>query len=272
MPMGRVDNDARTQLAAVDALVTTFPFEIIVSMNAAEPAQLSDLAAAIATMSRPVRIIDSSDRRGAPHARNVGAAAAIAPILAFCDSDDIVRPDWLQKLVDGLIGYEAVGGHLEEFGPDASVEGVRPPVTPGELPTYLGVPYVVSASLAISREWFDKVGGFDATLHRCEDIAIGWDIIRAGGRLGFIPDAIVDYRTRNDLKTLLKQQYHYGIGMSQVLERRGVPPYNGQERKVSMFAANKQAGGKGSWLRHVRRSFIAAGRLQGLVTEKLARR
>jgi GT2 family glycosyltransferase len=268
MPMGAVDEFVSAALDAVDRLVTTFPFEFIVSLNSPDPVQRQKLATLVSAMKRPARIVDSSDRRGASHARNAGAAAALAPVLAFCDSDDIVRPNWLERIVAGLEGYEAVGGHLEEFAASRWVKGVRPPATPGELPTYLGVPYLVSANLAVYRSWFEKVGGFDETLHRCEDIALGWDLIRDGARLGFIADAIVEYRTRDGLHALLKQHYHYGRGMTEVLTRRGVPAVDGVAKPTSVFAANKQKGGKGSAMRFVRRSYIAVGRAHGLLTER----
>src|SRR5215204_6439039 len=35
----------------------------------------------------PVRVVDASDRRGAGHARNVGAAAASMDLIAYCDAD-----------------------------------------------------------------------------------------------------------------------------------------------------------------------------------------
>jgi GT2 family glycosyltransferase len=268
MPMGSVDEFVPAQLDAIDALVTPFSFEVIVSLNSADPVHRQRLAALTSRMTRPVRIVDSSDKRGAAHARNAGAAAALAPTLAFCDSDDIVRPDWLDRLIAGLANFEAVGGHLEEFAASRWVKGVRPPPTPGELPKFLGVPYLVSASMALSRELFERVGGFDETLHRCEDIALGWDLIGKGARLGFVPDAIVDYRTRDGLRSLLKQHYHYGRGMSEVLARRGVPTYEGVAAPTSKFASNKQSGGKGSVIRFVRRSFIAVGRAHGMLTER----
>jgi cellulose synthase/poly-beta-1,6-N-acetylglucosamine synthase-like glycosyltransferase len=272
MPVGAVDEFVPAQLDAIDRLVTTFPFEIIISLNSPDPAQKARLASLVSGATRPVRIVDSSDRRGASHARNAGAAAALAPVLAFCDSDDIVRPNWLERLVAGLEGYDVVGGHLEEFATSRWVRGVRPPATPGALPSYLGVSYPVSANMAIYRTWFEKVGGFDETLHRCEDIAIGWDLIRGGARLGFVADAIVDYRTRDGLHALLKQHYHYGRGMTEVLSRRGVPSVDGAAPVTSVFAANRQQGGKGSAIRFVRRSYIAVGRAHGLVTERQRRR
>lgn len=270
MPMGSVDDFVGEQLAALDHVAASFPFEIIISLNSPDPSERERLARLVATMERPVRVVDSSDRRGASHARNVGAAAALAPVLAFCDSDDIVRPDWLERLVAGLHGYEAVGGHLEEFAASRWVAGIRPPATPGELPTYLGVPYLVSANFAIERTWYERVGGFDETLHRCEDIALGWDLINAGARLGFVPDAVVDYRTRDGVWSLLKQHYHYGRGMTEVLVRRNVPKVNGAS-PAGLFAANRQSGGKGSMVRWVRRGFIAVGRAHGLLTERTRR-
>ena len=45
-----------------------------------------------------LRIVDASDRHGAAHARNRGAAMASGDALVFVDADDEVAPGWLEAI------------------------------------------------------------------------------------------------------------------------------------------------------------------------------
>jgi len=70
-------------------LASSEPWEVIVSNNGS-----TDETVAIVEQYQDklpnLRIVDSSDQRGAAHARNVGALAAAGEALAFCDADDEV--------------------------------------------------------------------------------------------------------------------------------------------------------------------------------------
>lgn len=277
MPLGRVDDEARQQIAAVLGQQGAPRFELVLSLNTADTAQVALLTAMVAELADPrVRAVPSHDRRGASHARNVGARAAVAPILAFCDSDDIAEPGWLQGLLAALPGHSAVGGALvEDVLRDEGQAGWRPPATPDELPTFLGAPYIVSASMAITRDAFDAVGGFDETLTRCEDIAISFALLAAGHRLGFATGSRLHYRQRPGFRAMLRQHYLYGRGMSEVLVRYGVPTVDGVERPsgLALMRPNGQPGeGRRTWAGVARRGAIAAGRLRGVLSERWRQR
>lgn len=277
MPVGRVDDEARQQITAVLAQVGAPSFELVLSLNTPDPVHAAELATIIGRLDDPrVRVVPSHDRRGASHARNVGAAAASAAILAFCDSDDVAEPEWLQGLLAALPGHSAVGGALvEDVLRDEQQAGWRPPATPDALPTFLGAPYIVSASMAITRAAFDQVGGFDEHLTRCEDIAISFALLAAGHRLGFAAQSRMHYRQRPGLRAMLRQHYLYGRGMSEVVVRYGVPNADGVEhpRGLALMRPNGQPGdGRRSWAGVARRGAIAAGRLRGVLSERWRQR
>ena len=153
-----------------------------------------------------VLVADSSDKRSASHARNVGAAKATGELLLFCDGDDIADMDWMRTLVDDLAEDKAVGGRLEEeLLAVPGQEDWRPPATPGELPSFLGFPFLVSANMGIHRTVFEAVKGFDTTLLRGEDIAFSWDLIDEGIELRYSPDAVIHYRHRSGMWPMMKQ-------------------------------------------------------------------
>ena len=271
MPVGAVDDLLDLQLARLAAQEVTIPWELVLSLNTADPAARRALDAAVGRVpALRCRIVDSSAVRSASHARNVGAASGRADLLAFCDADDEVADGWLAAMIVALQDHRAVGGHLEEQR--LSVPGQahwRPEATPGDLPSYLGHRYPVSANVGAHRSVFDAVGGFREDLTRCEDIAFGWDLARQGVELHYEPAAVVSYRHREGFLAMLRQHYLYGIGMAEVLARCPEPgSVDGGRSAGGLLRSNNQPVAHRGFAHYARRASIAAGRLVGMVAER----
>ncbi len=276
IPIGGIDPQLEAQLRAVCAQQVDLPFTVVLSVNSDAPvvrAEVDRVVAAVADAR--VQVVSSAELRSAAHARNVGlrAAPADADLIAFCDADDLVVDGWLAALVAALGEHAAVGGHLDDEYPDPRQATWRPPATPGELPSFLGVPYIVTANMLIRRAVFEEVGGFDTSLIRCEDIAISWALLRAGHHIAFAPDAVVRYRHRPGLALLLRQHELYGRGMAQVLARYGVPSGDSftAARGVALLRPNGQPVARRSLIGTARRGALAVGRVRGMVEERFAR-
>ncbi len=278
MPCGSVEPELDDQLEALARQSFDGVWELVISLNTAAPDARRALDRAIEKFTATpggaapsVSVIDSSTIQSAAHARNEGAAAAKAPLIAFCDSDDIADRQWLSAIVRGLEVDAAVGGHLdEEQLAVPGQENWRPPATPGANPTFMDHPYLVSANMGIRAEAFRSAGGFDEELVRGEDIAFSWSLLRRGVTLGFCPDAIMHYRHRRGLKSMLVQHYLYGRGMSQLLARHGLP--DGSSGNAAMLRANGQRIENMNAVHIARKGAIGFGRLVGLVQEKLPKR
>ena len=134
-----------------------------------------------------------------------------------------------RRLIAGLDAHDAVTGRVVDVFPTPRMAHWHPPATPGGLPTFLGTPYLLSGNLAVRRAAFEAVGGFDESLTRCEDIALGWDLIRRGYSLGYVHEAAIDYVHRPGMRAMLRQHYMYGRGMSEVLAHHGVSGEAGNE-------------------------------------------
>lgn len=269
IPVGSVDDLLPRQLATLEDQSFGGDWELVLSCNTDEPRAVTELATLAAGFSAaPARVVDSSDIRSASHARNVGAREAGGELIVFCDGDDEAEPDWLATIVDATEPGTAVGGHLaEERLSVAGQENWRPPATPGELPSYLGHPYLVSANMAVHKADFDAAGGFDESLLRGEDMAISFALADHGVELRYEPDAIIHYRHRKGLRNMLRQHYLYGRGMSQIILRGGLPDSD----EGSMFRANGQRPDQRNMVHVLRRGSIAVGRVVGIVEEKLRR-
>jgi GT2 family glycosyltransferase len=269
--VGAVDDALVRQVDAVVRQVLPQPFEVILSVNVPHAGTLELLTSRWVGQHRcVVRAIDSSDRRGAAHARNVGAAAAAAELLAFCDADDVVHPGWLAELVAALDTFEAVSGNVVDVFPAERMASWHPPTTPGGLPTFLDRPYVLTGNLGVRRSAFEAVGGFDESLTRCEDIAFGWALTSHGFSIGFAPEAVLSYYHRPGLRAMLRQHYLYGRGMSETLVRYGSLPTGGKAGTARLYRANAQPVARRTVGGAARRGAIALGRLRGLAGERLA--
>ncbi len=274
MPVGRVDSELAEQVAALADQTYPGSWELLVSLNTLDAREARALDEALEPFNDrlDLRVIDSSDRRSASHARNEGARAADGELLLFCDSDDIAHRDWITQLSAALEFYGAVGGFLDEDV--LSVPGQehwRPPATPGGLPTFLGHPFLVSANMGVIRSNFAAVGGFDTDLIRGEDIALSWDLLERGVELGYCAEAVVYYRHRKGLSAMMHQHYLYGRGFSQILARKGTPGTEGRAIGLSALKPNGQAVARKSFPYFLRRGSIAAGRVVGLVEERVLR-
>ncbi len=273
IPVGGADDDLRYQLEALAAQDYDARWELVISLNTNSKAERTQLDKLLGLHDlAEVNVVDSSNVRSAAHARNVGAEAAKGEYLMFCDGDDIADRQWLSTMVKALGSHEVVGGHLDESL--LEIDGQRdwrPPATPGALPTFLGKPFLVSANMGLHRHHFERSGGFDTSLIRCEDIDFSWNLLEAGLELTYVPEAIIHYRHRRGLKSMMMQHYLYGRGFSQLLATRSVP---GEEKRtgLSSLKPNNQAVHKKTPVYYCRRGSIAAGRVVGLVEAHLGHR
>lgn len=268
MPVGRVDKPLRSALAKLDQQATTARWELVIGLNTASVAERDQLDSLLLEHSFTARVVDASDKRGASYARNTAAFEAHGERLFFCDGDDEAEPDWIEELLRAHEAGTAIGGHLaEERLVVKGQENWRPPATPGELPSFMGAPYLVSANMAIWAKDFAAVGGFDESLANGEDIDFAWKLSEHGVDLRYCADAVIHYRHRAGLKLLVQQHYRYGVGMAHVLAQRQ-PPGADDAGASLMFKANGQSVAKQSPVQILRRGAIAAGRVRGLLSSR----
>lgn len=74
------------------------------------------------------------ENRGASAARNMGLDAATGEYIAFCDSDDLVAPKWLEHLVEcaalGVLPVCAACNQIESLGREKILSGIGRDVRP----------------------------------------------------------------------------------------------------------------------------------------------
>jgi GT2 family glycosyltransferase len=124
--------------------------------------------------------------------RNRAADVAAGAILAFVDADNEIEADWIETALDALRDPEAgaVGAPYHPPSPGTWVQRcydrLRRHPTRREPTDWVG-----SGNVAIKRDAFRSVGGFDAALETCEDV----DLCRKLRAAGFI--LLADHRMLN---------------------------------------------------------------------------
>lgn len=215
MPVYNGEDTMHVQLDALARQKLDAPWELIVADNGS-----TDRTVAVAagwSDRLPVRVVDASARRGPSAARNIAVRHARAPLLAFCDADDRVADDWLEKVHTALQTDEfvAVGAryraiHSSKSRPEYGVIALHWSTS------IAGLPIVGAGHMAVTTAAFREAGGFDESLRTGEDDDLSWRLQLAGHALVEHPEAIIDIARREDLVGVFRQAYSWGAGDRQV--------------------------------------------------------
>ena len=170
----------------------------------------------------PVRLVSTEGRVGPAAARNLGARAAEGDILFFIDSDVMLRPDSLDRLVrrfadgdvDAVCGVQAADMRHRDLASRYKNLWIRW--------TYLRltgeVPLFYTTAAAIPRELFRQVGGFDDgyATPSLEDTAFGQKLARLGVRVRIQPDLEVEHVKRYSLASLLRTDFRRAVALARL--------------------------------------------------------
>ncbi len=157
---------------------------------------------------------------GPAKARNRGAAEARGAFVAFTDDDCRPREDWLAALLAAHRDQEdvLVGGQVENGLPGDPFATASQDLC-DYLYDYFGaasgdLPFFTSNNIGLSRDAFLQLGGFDETfpLAAGEDRDLGLRWRDRGGRMVYVPEAIIDHFHGMTLKKFWKQHSNYGRG------------------------------------------------------------
>ncbi len=195
-------------------------------------------------------------------ARNRGAAAARAPLIAFTDSDCLATPDWLAGYLDCEDPSPLRAGpvFVRTGEPPNLVERYESLWRFGQ-ESWVAQGWAATANLCVTREAFDSIGGFDpAYRHIGEDVDFCVRARHAGHALGWCPGAVVTHATEDRVWPLLKRSFFHGyssgqcwhrIGFGQRAWRDPLPALAG-DRALSQFGTSRTAFEPGEWRRLMR--------------------
>jgi glycosyltransferase involved in cell wall biosynthesis len=225
-----VHNGAATIARQLDALARQrwdAPWEVLVVDNASTDDTHRIVTDFAATDPR-FRVVDAPHRLGLSYARNVGAANARAPAIAFCDDDDLVGDGWVAAMGTALREHAVVACRFD-WQDAAAAEPVPVAGTPvgagfqaQRVEQMFGLP--VAAGVGGWQRWlWDALGGNDESLTWTgEDFDMS---IRAylehGVRPHFEPDAVYHVVRREGARATFRQARAYGRASVTLFARYG---------------------------------------------------
>jgi glycosyltransferase involved in cell wall biosynthesis len=174
-----------------------------------------DETAALAERTGGIVRVVRQGRVGPAAARNAGVAVSSGAALAFCDADVFPTPGWLAAGLRALEHADLVQGRVL---PD-------PAASLGPFDRTIWIQGAVglweTANLFVTRELFDRAGGFEEWLRPrrgkalAEDVWFGYRALRAGARPAYCADALAHHAV-----------FH-----------RGWPEYVAERRRLAYFPA-----------------------------------
>ena len=200
------------QLEALTRQDWSGDWEVIVADNGSTDDTRS-LAGAFAERLPSLRIIDASARRGAAHARNVGARDAHGRSVVFCDADDVVSDGWLSCIAAALRDSSFVASRFDfrSLNPEWLSATRGDPQSDGlqvlNYPPYLQ--HSGGSGLGIRRNLFREIGGFDESLRYGQDTDLCVRVQLAGTALTFAHGALVHVRIPLSSGRQLRQAFHW---------------------------------------------------------------
>lgn len=180
------------------------PREVIVTIDGADSAVID------AAQSHGFRIVSNAGAPGVSSTRNAGAWAARGKILAFADSDVLLRKDHIARLARAFADHPEAAAVIGSYDDQ--------PAAPGLVSRYRNLlhHYTHQHGLreaqtfwagcgAVKRKAFEDVGGFDENyrLPSVEDIELGYRLRQAGQRIRLIPDWQVKHLKKWRLRDLI---------------------------------------------------------------------
>ncbi len=176
------------------------------------------------------RYLRQEHNQGPGAARNRGLEVAKAPLVAFTDTDCVVKPGWLAALVAPLDGNNTivgVGGAVVPWNPDnrfARYNTVNNTLQPIHAPDY-PIPYLVTCNCVYRRNALQAAGGFPDDIPRPggEDVAASIALYKQGYRFAFAPDAVVCHDYRDTWRSFMRTWTNYGFGCGLVAQRMLTP-------------------------------------------------
>lgn len=173
----------------------------------------------------PKTKIVASANVGPAKKRDLSLNYATGEILAFLDDDAYPETDWLKQAIIHFKNKKiaAVGGPAITPSHDSLIQKISGAVSEsyfgggGARNRFLSIGKSKeiddwpTVNLLIRKTVFEKLGGFDTSYWPGEDTKLCLDIINAGYKIIYEPQAIVYHHRRTNLFSHLKQIGNYGL-------------------------------------------------------------
>lgn len=163
------------------------------------------------------------ENAGAGPARNTGTAVAQGDYLLYTDADCVAAPDWAASIIKGFLDDDIA----LVMGRTTTCHGLENIYAKTQAGRDLcghdkpGPTDRCNSNNMAMRPQHAKMLPFDKALRRGQDSDIGWRVWRAGLRMHYWPDAIIDHRHVYRARSFFRNGYIEGRGTAQLHYKHG---------------------------------------------------
>jgi len=162
--------------------------------------------------------------------RNIGIEAARGEIIVLTDAGCRLDRRWVERIVapfekdpatEFVAGFYKIDPHslLEAVVGLATMRGALDPVDPATFNPSC-------RSMALTKELWERAGGFPEWLYTAEDTLFDQKVRRMRAEWRFAPEAVVYWRPRTTLSAVYRQFRAYAVGNAHIMEGSGDALYH----------------------------------------------
>jgi glycosyltransferase involved in cell wall biosynthesis len=221
-------NEGESIHAALDSLAaqTRPPDEVVIADGGSRDSTLAIIIEYDRAGRLPLKVIEVPGANIA-EGRNAAIRAAHGEIVVSTDAGVRCEPDWLEKITAPFVaplsrdsqagtgegpGVRAVAGFFRS-DPQTVFETALGATTLPEARDVNPQTYLPSSrSVAFRKSAWEAVGGYPEWLDYCEDVIFDLKLREKYGPFVFVPEAVVHFRPRPNLRALFRQYHRYARG------------------------------------------------------------
>ncbi len=149
-------------------------------------------------------------------ARNLGMKEARGEILAYTDDDCIPDEEWLLRIARALDDPQWIAAGGPNIPPPARNRTERLVAAAPGAPTHVllhdeEAEHLPGCNFCVRKSALEGIGGFHADFRTAgDDVDVCWRLREAGGKLRFVPGAMVWHHRRFAVRAYFRQQSGYG--------------------------------------------------------------
>jgi len=211
-----VYNEVSSIQSLLDSIAkqTRLPDEMVIVDGGSTDGTVALMQRLVPNLPFILRVI-SSPGLNIAQGRNMAIANAAYPVVAVTDAGVFLDPHWLEALVapfEGQNSPDVVSGFFSA-APQTHFEAILGAITLPGLTEIDAASFCPSSrSVAFTRKAWERVGGYPEWLDYCEDLIYDFGLYDAGFKFVFVPEALVYFRPRPNVRSFWRQYYRYARG------------------------------------------------------------